>query len=321
MKIIETISGLEKTEKGCVLTIGNFDGVHLGHQKILASAKRIAVENGLQLVAMTFEPHPLAVLYPEKTPGNLTPLPLKQQLLAKCGADCHFVLKSAPELLALSAPDFVDKYLVKGIKPSVVVEGEDFNFGAGRTGNIHALSYLGDEHGFKVVVVEPKTAKLSIGANVSVSSTMIRNILTEGDVADAAVAMDRPYRLVGQVVCGQGKGKHIGFPTANMAKPNQIIPAEGVYAGQAAFGDNFEQACETQDKLPAALSIGTARSVAADNPLLIEAHILDKKLQDLTGKWMAIDFTKTIRGQIKFDTKTQLAEQIKKDCEKIKTIL
>jgi len=321
MEIIEAISGLENAEKGCVLSIGNFDGVHAGHQLILNSAKKVAAERCVELVVMTFEPHPSDVLYPEKTSGNLTPLPLKQQLLAHYGVDYHFVLKSEPELLALSAREFVETYLVKGIKPSVVVEGEDFNFGAGRAGNIHTLAYLGDEHGFEVVVVEPKVAKLSIGANVRVSSTMIRNMLAEGDVADAAIALDRCYRLIGQVVPGQGKGKHIGYPTANMAKPNQIVPAEGVYAGFAGFGETFEQACKTEDMLPAALSIGMARSVAADNPLLFEAHVLDKKLEDLTGKWMAMDFVKRIRSQIKFDTKTELTEQIAKDCEKIKNVL
>jgi riboflavin kinase/FMN adenylyltransferase len=285
---------------------------------ILNSAKKVAAERCVQLVVMTFEPHPLAVLYPERAPGNLTPLALKQQLLNSCGVDCHFVLKSEAELLALSAQEFVEKYLVKGIKPSVVVEGEDFNFGAGRTGNIHTLAYLGDERGFEVVVVEPKVAKLSIGSNVRISSTMIRNMLTEGDVADAAIALDRYYKLIGQIVAGQGKGKHIGYPTANMAKPNQIVPAEGVYAGFAGFGDDFEQACKTEDMLPAALSIGRAKSVGADNPLMIEAHVLDRQMEDLTGKWMAMDFVKRIRSQIKFETEFELADQIAKDCEEVK---
>ena len=321
MKIIESKEQISELSGGVVLTIGNFDGVHAGHQLILGSAKKVAAERCVQLVVMTFEPHPLAVLYPEKAPGNLTPLPLKQQLLDSCGVDCHFVLKSEAELLALSAQEFVEKYLVKGIKPSVVVEGEDFNFGAGRTGNIHTLANLGDEHGFEVVVVEPKVAKLSIGANVRISSTMIRNMLTEGDVADAAIALDRYYRLIGQIVAGQGKGKHIGYPTANMAKPNQIVPAEGVYAGFAGFGDDFEQACKTEDMLPAALSIGRAKSVGVDNPLMIEAHVLDRQMEDLTGKWMAMDFVKRIRSQIKFETEFELADQIAKDCEEVKNIL
>ena len=317
MRIIESKLQFSQLQRGVVLTVGNFDGVHKGHQKILCTAKKIAAEKGSPLVAMTFEPHPLAVIRPDKAPGILTSLKLKQQLLKQCGVDYHYVLESEPELLGLSAQDFLDEYLVKLIKPSTVVEGEDFNFGAGRAGNIHTLANVGDEHGFEVVVVEPEITKLSIGANVRVSSTMIRNMLAEGDVADAAIALGRGYRLVGQIVPGQGKGKHIGFPTANMARPNQIVPAEGVYAGVAGFGDDFSQACKAE-MLPAALSIGRAESVSADNPLLIESHILDKKVEDLTGKWMVMDFVKRVRSQIKFETESELAEQIAKDCEEVK---
>ncbi|MHC4482942.1 MAG: bifunctional riboflavin kinase/FMN adenylyltransferase, partial [Planctomycetota bacterium] len=256
MKIIEAISDLEKVAKGCVLTIGNFDGVHLGHQEILRAAKKTAARKQTQLLAMTFEPHPVTVLHPEKSPGVLTPLKLKTHLMAESGVDCLIVLKSTPELLRLSAADFLQRFLAKQIQPSVVVEGRDFNFGYQRTGNIDILQQLGAERGFQVRVIEAKKIKLSTGQTVRVASTMVRNLLEAGSVADATAALGRPYRLIGRVIPGHGKGKQLGFPTANLEPTRQIIPAEAVYAGYVEIGETVEQACRTRDKISAALSIG-----------------------------------------------------------------
>ena len=197
MKIIETTSGLAelaKIKKGCVLTIGNFDGVHLGHRRILTAGKQTATKRQAQLVVMTFEPHPLAVLYPQKAPGILTPLALKKHLLAEFAVDCLFVSKSTPELLSLSAEDFVQRFLIENIQPDVVVEGESFNFGCGRDGSIQTLEKLGAEKGFEVSLIEAKEVKLSTGQTVKVSSTIIRDLLARGKVADAAVAF-RPKIL------------------------------------------------------------------------------------------------------------------------------
>ncbi len=324
MRIIETTTDLETLEdakKGCVLTIGNFDGVHIGHEEILTAAKQTAVEKNTELTVMTFEPHPVTILHPEKVTGVLTPLELKKHLLAKYDTDCLIVLKASHELLNLSAADFVDRFLVKKIRPAVVVEGENFNFGYGRSGNIHTLYNLGLEKGFEVIIIEPKEVKLSIGQAVKVSSTIIRNALTSGKVADAAVALGRAYRLIGPVVPGQGKGQRLGFPTANMRPPGRIMPAEGVYAGLVEIGDRVEQVCRTLNRLPAAVSVGEAQTFGSDNPLTIEAHILSGGVGNLSGKWLAVDFVKRIRGQQKFKTETELSEQIAKDCEKAKKML
>ncbi|MHC4396919.1 MAG: bifunctional riboflavin kinase/FAD synthetase [Planctomycetota bacterium] len=321
MKIIKTVSDLEKIEKGCILTIGNFDGVHIGHQKVLTAAREIATRNNTKLIMMTFDPHPLAVLQPQKTPGILTPLPLRKHLLAELGVDYRLVLKTNLEMLKLSPANFVDKYLVKAIQPRVVVEGESFNFGFNRRGNVHTLYNLGSEKGFEVVIVEAREAKLSIGRTVKISSTLIRNMLAEGKVADSAAALGRPYRLIGQVIPGRGRGKVLGFPTANMQPPNQVIPAEAVYAGFVEIGDDFEQACTAKQRIPAALSIGTSSTYGSDIPLLIEAHILTDNVKNLLGKWLAVDFVKRIRSQEKFETEKELADQIAKDCERAKEIL
>ena len=324
MKIIETTLGLAelaKVEKGCVLTIGNFDGVHLGHRQILTAAKKTAAKKRTQLVVMTFEPHPLAVLYPEKTPGILTPLALKKRILAEFGVDCLFVAKSTPELLNLSAENFIQRFLVENIQPDVVVEGESFNFGCGRDGSVQTLEKLGAEKGFEVSKIEAKEVKLSTGQAVKVSSTIIRELLADGKMADAAIALGRPYRLIGRVVPGRGKGKQIGSPTANMKPLQQLIPAEGVYAGLVEIGDSFEQVCKAKEKIPAALSIGRAETLGSDNPLAIEAHILAEDLSDLRGKWIAMDFVKYLRGQKKFETEKELSAQIANDCENAKEIL
>ncbi len=321
MKIIETTADIEKIRPGCVLTIGNFDGVHIGHQEILAVAKRIAAQRKAELTVATFEPHPVAILHPERAPRVLTPLKLKSHLLAKYGVDCLIVLKDSAELLNLSPADFVERFLAGTIKPAVVVEGESFNFGSGRTGTVHTLYNLGRQKGFEVVIIETKEVKLSIGQSVKVSSTMIRNLLESGKAADADIALTRPYRLIGQVVRGRGKGKQLGFPTANLAPARQIIPAEGVYAGFTGIGNTEEQVCSSEEKIPAAFSIGLSSTYSSDNHLLIEAHLLINNVGDLSSNWMAMDFIERMREQIKFETESQLAEQIAKDCEIAKSIL
>jgi len=321
MRIIEIISGLEKIKSGSVLTIGNFDGVHLGHQEILIAAKQTASERRAELVVMTFEPHPLVVLHPQKRPGILTSLALKKHLLAEFGVDYLLVLKTTPELLILSPQDFVEQFIVKNIQPGVVVEGESFNFGCGRGGGVRTLQELGAEKGFEVSVVEAKEVKLSTDQTVRVSSTIIRNMLEGGRAADAAVALSRPYRLIGQVVPGCGKGKQLGFPTANIEPVRQLVPAEGVYAGFVQIANSEEKICAAKEKIPAAFSIGRSETLGSDNPLAIEAHVLIGEVGDLHDKWLAMDFVKRIRDQQKFETEKDLSAQIAKDCEKAREIL
>jgi riboflavin kinase/FMN adenylyltransferase len=324
MKILEvttTLAELTAIEKDSVLTIGNFDGVHLGHQKILQAAKQAATKRQTQMVVMTFEPHPLAVLRPHQKPDLLTSLTLKKHLLAEAGTDCLLLVKSTPELLSLSPDEFVERFISKGIRPSVVVEGDSFNFGSGRDGNVHTLQKMGKKNGFHVSVIEPKEIRLSTGKTVTVSSTVIRKMLKTGDVADAALALGRPYLLIGRIIPGRGKGKQLGFPTANMAPPGQLVPAEGVYAGFVNIADTEQDLCKDKATRPAALSIGTTQTLGTDNPLLIEAHILTGDVGDVQGKYLAMDFIRRIRSQQKFDTEKQLAEQIAQDCKTAKEIL
>ena len=314
MEIVQTISELQHVPKGGVQTIGNFDGVHIGHQEILAAAGRAAEKNNAELIAMVFEPHPVAVLHPEMAPGVLSPLDLKKHLLAACGVDRLIVLKTSHELLSLSPEDFVGRFLVENIKPRMVVEGNDFNFGAGRAGNIDTLQKLGAGKGFEVTVIGPKKIKLSTGQTVRISSTMIRYMLEGGHVADAAVALGRLYRLAGKIVPGRGVGRKLGFPTLNMEKPKQVIPAEGVYAGFVRIGEDLDDALTSEVKIPAVYSVGQARTYGSDFPLLIEAHLLVENVGDFIGRYMAMDFVQRIRNQHKFKSPEDLSKQIAKDC-------
>jgi riboflavin kinase/FMN adenylyltransferase len=321
MKVLRTSSQLAQLPAGCVISIGNFDGVHLGHQQILQTAYTLARQKNTPLAAMTFEPHPVAILHPEKAPGVLTPLALKIQLIQRHGIDYLIVLMDSASLLRLSPADFVDRFLLKDIKPAALVEGEDFNFGAKRAGNIETLKQLAQSVGFEVIVVPPRFTRLATEQSIRVSSTTIRYMLQSGCVADAAALLGRHYRLIGLIIPGKGRGRQLGFPTLNIQPPSQIIPQQGVYAGYCLLGSAEENVCNSEKCLPAVFSIGQARTFADEHPLLIESHLLDSKTDNLTGQWMAMDFVERIRPQYKFKSPSDLAAQIANDCLSAKQIL
>ncbi len=276
-------------------TIGNFDGVHVGHQQNIKVARDLAVLENTTLAVMTFEPHPVAILHPEKAPGVLTPLNLKIRLIENCLVDFLIVLRDTASLLRLAPADFVDKFLLKDVRPVALVEGDDFNFGANRAGTIETLKQMAEPEGFDVVVVPPKMVKLHTGQSVRASSTTIRYMLQSGHVADASVLLGRPYRLIGQIIPGRGKGRQIGYPTLNMQIPSQIIPQQGVYAGYVLLGSSQDDVCKFDNRLPAVFSIGQAVTL--------------------------MDFVEHIRIQRRFESPEALAAQIAKDCQSAKQIL
>lgn len=318
MKIIESISELDQIPEGTVLTIGNFDGFHIGHKKIFDTAKQIAADKAVAMVAMTFDPHPVRFLFPDKAPGTLTPLVLKKHLIEQSGADFFAVLKSCNELLKLSAEDFVSKIISGPLRPGTIVEGDDFNFGAKRSGSVETLAELLKDTETEVIVVKSIHAEVTADNSIEVSSTMIRRFITEGDMHAAAIELGRPYKLLGSITSGRGIGKKIGFPTINMAIPDQLIPAEGVYAGKVSLAENSEGILTNAD-IPAVFSIGRTQTLSDDCPLLIEAHLFTENIP--TGKFIGMDFFDFIRPQEKFDHKADLAAQIAKDCEKAREVL
>lgn len=321
MKVIRNITEFDRVKPGCVLTIGNFDGVHAGHQEILRVAGEMARARDTEVVVMTFEPHPVAVLFPEKAPKVLTPLTQKLSLLRALGPGAIIILEDSRELLGLSARAFVEQFLMTHIRPSAIVEGHDFHFGAKRSGNVDTLQELGAEFGFAVHVVPPLHITFSTDQSLRASSTVIRYMLEAGHVADAQIALGRPFRLWERVVAGRGKGREIGFPTLNLKIPDQILPAEGVYAGTVELADSPEDLFTVSEQCPAVFSIGQARTFGDTIPLLVEAHLLDHAVSQMPSHWMAMDFLCHLRSQHKYKSVDDLVRQITLDCERARAFI
>ncbi len=317
MRIIEDHQELNSLPKGMVLTIGNFDGVHRGHQAILTTARQIAREKQIQVAAMTFDPHPAVLLNPDHAPGILTPLHMKALLLESLSVDVLIVIKDSLKLLNLSPEDFVDQFLMANLSPSVMVEGPDFNFGYGRSGSIETLRQFGTTRNFEIVEVPfVDIASDSENATEKCSSSSIRQLLAEGRPRRASQILGRPFRLVGQTIPGRGIGKQLGYPTANIEATGQVIPAEGVYAGYVVVGDCVEDVVFGGLRRPAAISIGRAKTFLSDHPLLLEAHLLEDNVENLRGKWLGFDLMRFVRRQQRFETEEGLKQQIQKDCDK-----
>ncbi len=322
MQIVENEQQLKQLPKGMVLTIGNFDGVHRGHQAILSAARALASEKQVPFAVMTFDPHPVAVLHPEQAPGVLTPIAVKAMLLESMSIQTLIVIKDSLKLLNLSPEDFVDQFLMENLSPSVIVEGPNFNFGYGRSGDINTLRQLGTERGFEVVEVPfSEIPDAESDGTIVCSSTHIRQFLERGRVRQAAQILGRPYRLIGKTIKGRGIGTKLGFPTANIEAEGQIIPCEGVFAGYVVVGDSFDEVAFGGLRRAAAISIGRAKTFVSDHPLLLEAHLLENKVEDLSGKWLGLDFMRFIRHQQRFETRDDLKQQIAKDVQRAEQML
>ena len=322
MQMITTEQQLKDLPRGMVLTIGNFDGVHRGHQAILSQARAIARQRGVGFAVMTFDPHPVALLQPQHAPGVLTPLTIKKMLATSMSVDTLIVITDSLKLLNLSPEDFVDQFLMENLAPSVVVEGPDFHFGYGRSGNVETLRQLGTLRNFEVVEVPFTEVRIDHdGDPVKCSSTQIRRFIEAGQVRQASQLLGRPYRLVGKTIKGRGIGTKLGFPTANIDPVGQVLPPEGVYGGYVVVGDSVEEVAFGGLRRAAAISIGRAKTFETDHPLLLEAHLLENKVEDLRNKWLALDFMRFIRHQQRFDSKDDLKAQIKKDIERAELML
>ncbi len=310
MKVYEDTSSIDASLRGAVLAVGNFDGVHLGHQRILRTAHALARVSSAAVVVMTFEPHPLAVLRPAEAPLRLTPWEEKRLQLERAGADAVIRLASSRSMLSLSAEAFVREILVERIHPSYIVEGPDFGFGRGRTGTVELLGQMAAKSGFQVRVAEPYRVMLGNGEHAVVSSTVIRKCLTSGQVEDAAACLGRPYSLLGRVVRGAGAGKKLGFPTINLAVQDQLLPAEGVYAGVA-------EICGRRHA--AAISIGRRPTLGGES-LVVEAFVLDA-----SGDWYDVsarlDVVVRLREQILFENQKALTDQVARDVERVRSVV
>jgi len=297
--------------RGGVLTIGNFDGVHVGHQRIVAAARRRADEAGVAAVAMTFEPPPVAVLRPDQAPRRIVPADVKCRLLRDAGADWVVVATAEPRLLRLEPGDFIDEVIVGRFAPRALVEGPDFSFGRRRRGNVTMLAEAGAAAGFEVHVAEPVSVELPGGAR-PVSSTLIRELVRDGRVEEAARCLGRDFALHGRVVGGQRVGRALEFPTANLDAGDQVIPGDGVYAGRAEVAGQ---------RFVAAVSIGTKPTLhdAPGAPRVIEAFLLDAA-GDYYDETMVLTFVRRVRGQERFESVEVLKAKIAEDVARVRNI-
>jgi len=308
--IVKWINGLEQVPdslQGCVLTIGNFDGVHRGHQQILAQAGLFGARIQRKVVVLTFDPHPLEIVSPGRAPERLMPLSEKVRRLTQAGADAVVVAKSEPALLSLEPNDFIESVIARKFKPSHIVEGWSFGFGKGRKGNADVLRDLGARHDFDVFIVEPVRLQVAQNETVLVTSSMIRELIRAGQVDRARLCLGRPYALFGEVATGHGRGSKLGYPTANLGKIDQLTPAEGVYAGRAEVCDEFYDA---------AVSIGTTPTFG-DGSLQVEAFLLDCS-PEVYGQPMKLEFLRFLRGQQRFKSPDALIEQIEEDVRRVR---
>lgn len=296
-KDIQQGDGLKEiVADGSVVTIGNFDGVHVGHQAILALVKQRAGELLVPSVVITFDPHPRKVLSAPEHLRLLLDKKQKRALLEKAGIDVLVTLKFDKSFASQTAVEFIEKWLMK-FNPKVVVVGYDFSFGRGGAGTLEILKEEGKMRGFVVEVVEASRVD-----GMVVSSSKIRNLIEAGEIAKANRLLGRPYSLHGPVVKGHGRGKKLGFPTANVDSSAEIIPADGVYAGEVVLNGKA---------LPAMVNVGT-NPTFEDLARTIEACILDFD-RDIYGEEVEIRFLERIRSEIKFKSVEELIKQIEKD--------
>lgn len=298
----------------CVVTLGNFDGVHRGHLAVIDQLRRVAANHGLPAVAVTFDPHPLAVLRPDQAPELLTPGPLRDDLLRDAGVDGLLVLDFTAEFAQLSPEDFVRDVFVRGLHIAAVVVGVDARFGHRNSGDVSTLQDLGQRFGFEVFAID------DVGGEVRWSSTTVRQHLRAGEVAQAATILGRPHRVVGTVVHGHHRGRELGYPTANLG-PDALglVPAEGVYAGWLTRMDLPVGAPDRT--MPAAISIGTNPTFETDGSRTVEGYVLDRTDLDLYGEKVMFEFVEHIRPTLKFDGIEALLEAMAKDVAQCRAIL
>jgi riboflavin kinase/FMN adenylyltransferase len=301
-----------------MVTVGNFDGVHRGHQAVLARLVAKARRQKVPSVAVTFHPHPVAVLFPERAPEQLMGLDERLDLLVSTGLDAVLVLEFTRQLAAWEPARFVQEVIVEALGAVAVVVGRDTRFGHRNSGGVDTLRDLGEESGFDVEVVEDLGVP-DADRGRRWSSTWARELVSVGDVTTATDVLGRPPRVVGTVVVGDRRGRRLGFPTANLGPDvTGLVPADGVYAGWLIRPG--VPADDPDHRLPAAVSVGT-------NPTFdgvhrrVEAHVLDRDDLDLYGERVIVEFVTLLRPMVRFDGKEALVDQMSTDITTCRAVL
>lgn len=305
MPIIRHLDELPEAARGGAVAIGNFDGVHLGHRRIVERLLQRARDCGGPAIVFTFDPHPVRLLRPEECPPPLTWTRRKAQLLAEIGVDRVVAYPTDLALLELSARDFFESIVVDRLAAKALVEGPNFFFGHNREGNIEMLGELTVEAGMTLDVVAP-----AVYEEQWVSSSRIRRRIAEGDVAAAAEMLATPYRIRGMVTHGAGRGAHLGFPTANLEAVDTLLPGYGVYAGRGIVDDRT---------LPAAIHLGPNPTFQEKGPK-VEVHLIDCE-ENLYGMPLEVEFVARLRSVQKFASEAALKEQLACDVQRARTVV
>ncbi len=285
-----------------IVTVGNFDGIHTGQRRVLDLVTARARETGLGSAVVTFEPHPLSILRPEQAPPLLTTPAQKQRLLAETGIDSLVVVRFTPSLSRLPARRFVRDFLVAKLAAREVYIGASFAFGRDREGDLSLLQAMGESFGFAAFGCE----EVASGGD-PVSSTRIRAAVAAGKVEAAARMLGRPYSLGGIVVRGDGRGRGLGWPTANLAVDNELLAADGVYVTRLRIA-------ALDEALPSVTNVGTRPTVYAQHPRLVECHVLDFD-RDIYGERVELELLRRLRPEQKFPSAEALRDQIGRDAE------
>lgn len=299
MELIRGLHNIRPQHRACVATIGNFDGVHLGHQAVLGQLAEKSDEMGLPSVVITFEPQPQEYFNHDEIPPRLTRMREKVRALRRFSVDRVLQLNFRTKLADLTAEAFIQQVLVEGLEVKYLVVGDDFRFGKKRCGNFEMLRKFGQQHGFEVVHMHTFALE---GARVS--STRIRRALKAGEMTHAEQLLGRPYRMSGRVAHGNKLGRTIGFPTANIFLHRLVTPVNGVFAVQL-FGIEGEP-------INGVANVGTRPTVGGDTRSLLEVHLFDFE-REIYGRHVDIDFLLHIRPEQRFDSFDALKEQIKRD--------
>ena len=310
MRVWRSMSEVPADLGRTVVTIGNFDGVHLGHQHVVRRAVEVAGEVGVEdVVAVTFDPHPIAVLRPEHAPPTLTTIDERLALLEEAGVDDVLVVPFSRDIAAWTPDEFIDRIVVGALHAKAVVVGANFRFGNRAAGDCATLREAGATRDF---VVEGIT--LDGGPQVW-SSTYVRNCLAAGDVAGAAEALGRPFTVRGKVVRGDERGRELGFPTANVPTNGMVAaPADGVYAG-------WLRRLDTGEEYPAAISVGTNPTFDGERERRVESYVLDRTDLELYGAEVEVAFVERLRGMVRFDGIDKLVETMHDDVRRAREIL
>lgn len=293
-----------------VVVIGNFDGVHRGHQQLIHAARAAAAGDGT-VIAITFWPHPMSVIRPDRTPLLLTSLDERRNLLRDAGVDEVVVVNFTDQVAGWSPEHFVDEVLLP-LSPTSILVGENFRFGFRAAGDGSLLARLGKENDSFTV----ETVSLSTNGRQPDSSTEIRAAIAAGDVEQARVLLERPFRVRGVVIKGAQRGREMGFPTANVPVPEGMaVPSDGVYAGWLTCMDRPDA-----ERQPAAISVGSNPTFVGENRR-VETYVLDRDDLELYGVEIAVEFEHRLRGQIKYSGMEALIAQMHLDIDSARTLL